>query len=87
MFQTTIPQGAVFHADSKRRREVMFTDELRQATESAIAALHALLEASQIPAAVFKPACEECSLFDICLPKITCTESRASTLARSLFKT
>lgn len=96
MFGIPVPRGAVFHADSKRRREVEFTPELRAFTESAIAELHALLEQSQIsdlefeiaplPAAVFKPACEECSLFDICLPKATSADSRAVQLSRKLFE-
>ena len=93
MFGTSIPRGAVFHADSKRRREVEFTAELRQTTENAIRELHALLNPQpstlnpQLPAAIYKPACEECSLFDICLPKATCAESRAVQLSRKLFET
>jgi CRISPR-associated exonuclease Cas4 len=109
MFNTTIPRGAVFHADSKRRREVEFTPDLRARTETAIARLHALLRESEIsnlrselreseisnlrseipplPAAVFKPACEECSLFEICLPKATSAESHAQRLSKQLFQT
>ena len=44
MFGTSIPRGAVFHADSKRRREVEFTAELRTRTEAAGRELHALLD-------------------------------------------
>jgi len=33
MFGVTIPRGAVFHANSKRRRDVEFTPELRLLTE------------------------------------------------------
>ena len=96
MFGIAIPRGAVFHADSKRRREVEFTAELRKLTEEAIAELHALLaqseisnlksEISRLPPAIYKPACEECSLFDICLPKATSADSRAGRLARELFE-
>jgi CRISPR-associated exonuclease Cas4 len=96
MFGIAIPRGAIFHADSKRRREVEFTAELRAATERAISELHALLARSQIsdfkfqmpplPAAVWKPACEECSLYEICLPKATGGRPRAEQLARSLFQ-
>ena len=84
--------GAVFHAASKRRREVEFTKELRQLTENAIAELHTMLNTQlstinpQLPRAVFKPACEECSLFDICLPKATGKTTIASRLARHLFQ-
>jgi CRISPR-associated exonuclease Cas4 len=76
----------VFHAASKRRREIEFTAELRQATENAIVELHQLLERGQVPAAIFKPACEECSLFEVCLPKITCLPSGLEHAARALFK-
>ena len=97
MFGIPILRGAIFHADSKRRREVEFTAELRARTETAASELHALLHPFEIsnpesqippmPPAVFKPACEECSLFQICLPKLTCADNRAGQLNRKLFET
>lgn len=87
MFGTAIPRGAVFHADSKRRREVEFTADLRQRTVEAVTALHALLHSQRVPAAVFKPACGECSLFDICLPQATEHSSRAERASVALFQT
>ena len=42
MFGRPVPSGAVFHAESKRRRQVEFTPELRRLTADAVAALHAL---------------------------------------------
>jgi len=92
MFHVTIPRGAIFHAQSKRRREVGFTPELRKLTEDAAAALHALLDPrpstfdSRLPLAVFKPACEECSLFEVCLPKAVAEDNRTQRLARQLFE-
>ncbi len=41
-FGVTIPHGAVFHAQTKRRREVDFNADLRARTEQAVAELHAL---------------------------------------------
>ena len=71
MFGLPIPGGANFHADSKRRREVVFTPELRVRTEAAIAELRSLLRESEIQdlksevpsllPAVWRPACAECS--------------------------
>jgi len=86
MFGIVVDRGAVFHAASKRRREVEFTVELRQLTENAIAELRQLIVQATVPPAVFKPACEECSLFDICLPKATGKSTIASRLARHLFQ-
>jgi len=90
MFHAPIPRGAVFHADSKRRREVEFTPALRALTEKAVADLHALLGQSQIaplPAAVYRDACKECSLYEICLPEITSIPTGLARAARALFET
>ena len=87
MFGARVERGAVFHAASKRRREVEFTPALRKLTEDAVGALHQLVASEHVPPAVFKPACEECSLFEICLPKGTGDGSRAERLARQLYQT
>jgi CRISPR-associated exonuclease Cas4 len=87
MFGVTVERGAVFHAASKRRREVEFTAELRRLTEEAIAELHQLVASRSVPAAVFKPACEECSLYEICLPRVTCRLGGLERAAKRLFET
>lgn len=96
MFGRPVPRGAVYHADSKRRREVEFGAELRDLTERAIADLHALLDPPRdpvpggipppLPPAQFRPACAECSLFDLCLPRATGADGRAERLAGQLFE-
>lgn len=97
MFGVRIERGAIFHAKSKRRREVEFTPQLRALTERAIAELHALLQEfeisslkSEIPAlppADYRRACRECSLFDLCLPAATGNAEKAVRAARQLFET
>ena len=79
-FGMDIPRGAIFHAKSKRRREVLFTSDLRHLTEQSIKALHRLIEEEAVPQAVHKLQCSECSLFKDCLPEIT---SAPPTLARA----
>ena len=87
MFGRPIVCGAIFHAASKRRREVEFTADLRRLTEGAITELHRLLEGGAVPPAVFKPACEECSLYRICLPEITSRPGHVARAAQELFRT
>jgi CRISPR-associated exonuclease Cas4 len=87
MFKLPVERGAVFHAESKRRREVEFTPELRTLTEEAIQQLHRLLALEQVPPAEFKPACEECSLFKICLPRVTSQPASLRRAAARLFET
>jgi CRISPR-associated exonuclease Cas4 len=87
MFSVTVPRGAVFHAESKRRRDVIFTPELRTLTEQAITELRRLMDTEQAPPAQFKPACEECSLFNICLPRVTSQPAALHRASTELFKT
>ena len=87
MFHVAIARGAVFHADSKRRREIEFTSELRVLTEKTIADLHALLDSTAIPRAEFREACEECSLYEICLPRVTSQPESLHRAAERLFET
>jgi CRISPR-associated exonuclease Cas4 len=85
MFGMRIQRGAIFHAASKRRREIELTAQLREFTENAIAELRCLLQSGQVPPAIFKPACEECSLFDVCLPKVTKDDTTSQRANASLF--
>jgi CRISPR-associated exonuclease Cas4 len=96
MFGVRVERGAVFHAASKRRREVEFTTALRKLTEDAVGELHRLVEGFQmadlgfqvpaLPPAVFKPACEECSLYEICLPQLTGAPGGVARAAHRLFE-
>ena len=85
MFGLEIPRGAIFHARSKRRREVEFTGDLRRLTEHAIEAVHRLIEEENVPQAVHKPQCSECSLFDHCLPEITSAPPTLALAYRKVF--
>ena len=49
MFGVTVERGAVFHAASKRRRDIEFTAELRRTTEDAIGELHRTANAQMRP--------------------------------------
>jgi len=93
MFGRAVPAGAVFHAESQRRRQVEFTAELRRLTKDAIGALHALaapqppVSGTRLPGAVCKPACKECSLYAICLPELVSEPDNITRAAEALFKT
>jgi CRISPR-associated exonuclease Cas4 len=87
MLDKPVLHGAIFHAASKRRREVEFTAELRKVTEDTVAELHRLVSTEIVLLAVFKPACEECSLYGICLPQVTSRPPSIAKAAADLFRT
>jgi CRISPR-associated exonuclease Cas4 len=76
MLNVPVPTGAIFHASSKRRREVLFTKALRSATEKAVEELHALIARGQVPSARLLPRCEGCSLRDVCIPEFSQTKKQ-----------
>jgi len=69
MLGVVVPAGAIFHATSKRRREVVFTDSLRQQVRRAALALHDLFRRTEAPPASIRPQCEGCSMHPHCLPE------------------
>ena len=71
MFQTEVKRGFIYHAASRRRREVLLDEILRNETIKTIEAVRQLLQTETIPAAELKPRCEGCSLYGICLPKLS----------------
>jgi CRISPR-associated exonuclease Cas4 len=87
MFARPVERGAVFHAASKRRREVEFTAELRALTEQTAVEVHALLSSDSVPPAVLKPQCAECSLYEVCLPQLTSHPPGLDRAMRRLFET
>lgn len=65
-----VPVGAIFHVQSRRRREVQVDAELRGQLENAVNELRRLLASGRIPPPhEEKWRCQECSLIDLCQPE------------------
>lgn len=75
MFGVRVETGCIYHATSKRRRQVICDEGLRQDTVQAIEAVRLLLAESRVPPAVLKPRCDGCSLRGVCLPELTGAEA------------
>lgn len=70
MLGVGVPAGALFYGKTARRQVVVFDQVLRRQTEEAAARLHELFKLGRTPDAVYaKNKCQQCSLFDLCLPR------------------
>lgn len=69
MLGRPVTTGAIYHASSRRRREVEITPELRQRVESTTSAIRAMLISGILPPPANDERCRECSLKDICQPE------------------
>jgi CRISPR-associated exonuclease Cas4 len=68
MLGVAVPAGALFYGQTRRRLDVRFDPDLRSATEEAAERMHRLIASGQTPPPVREPKCDQCSLFDLCLP-------------------
>jgi len=76
MLGTAVPAGALFYAQTRRRTEVLFDQELRSLTEETAGRLHRLFASGVTPKAVREPKCDHCSLLDVCLPESSSHSAR-----------
>jgi CRISPR-associated exonuclease Cas4 len=85
-----VPLGAIFHFSSRRRREVAITEALRQAVIETIALIRQVQTESRthgtLPPPVNDKRCEQCSLNNICQPKLASHRSGVLLAHQELFK-
>lgn len=70
MYDTSIPEGALFYTSSHRRYPVPLTEELRGKVRRMIASLQDIRERMITPAAEYGARCKRCSLRELCMPKV-----------------
>lgn len=65
-----IPVGYLYYGENRRRSEVAFSNELRGEVISLLGEMHQFYSRNYTPQVKYAPKCKNCSLIDICLPKI-----------------
>lgn len=85
MLDRPVPKGAIYHASSRRRREVAITAELRRLVAQTTEAIRAMLASGRLPAPVNDGRCRECSLKEICQPEALAEKARLARLAAALY--
>ena len=69
MLDVEIPAGALFYGKTRRRQAVVFDSVLRRETEDASKRFHELVESEVTPKPVYSKKCNNCSMYDLCMPK------------------
>jgi CRISPR-associated exonuclease Cas4 len=77
MLGVAVPAGALFYGQTRRRLDVRFDRDLRSTTEEAAQRMHRLMASGRTPPPVREPKCDQCSLFDLCLPDAPAHSARA----------
>lgn len=81
-----ISRGAIYHHSSRRRREVIFTDDLRKMVEETVSAIRAMLASGRLPPPVNDKRCGGCSLKEICQPEAMTANRAIHDLGAKLFE-
>ncbi len=68
MLGCSVPEGAIYYHSSRRRREVLFDQILRDKTEQAILGVRRMLQSKTLPPPLDNARCPKCSLIDACIP-------------------
>lgn len=71
MLNVEIPEGALFYGQTHHRHDVIFDKTLRMETEEAAKRVHELIESGTTPKAEYSKKCKQCSLYEVCLPKMS----------------
>ena len=84
MYHTSIPEGALFYGETRRREAVPFTDELRRQVKDYLSEMHELYHRGHTPKVKPSKSCNACSLKELCLPRLSKTRSVAGYLAAAM---
>lgn len=71
MLKVEIPEGALFYGQTHHRHDVIFDKALCMETEEAAKKVHELIESGITPRAEYSKKCKQCSLYEVCLPKMS----------------
>ena len=70
MLCCSIPEGALFYGETRRRTAVLFTDELRGQVAAMLEEMRQLLRRGHTPKVRPSRSCNACSLKELCLPAL-----------------
>ena len=84
MLACSIPYGALYYGETRRREVVEFTDELRSKVEGYLTEMHDCFKRGYTPRVKPGKGCNACSLAEYCLPKMLRRQRVADYLNQAL---
>jgi CRISPR-associated exonuclease Cas4 len=85
MFKTTVNEGAIFSAMSRRRHLVAIDSALRQRVILSAQNVQAIMVQEQLPPAASDRRCRRCSMNHTCLPKVMAGHRAFAAAVATLF--
>lgn len=70
MFSVKVNTGCLYYASIRRRQHVVFNEVLKSKIKAALLEMHEMYKKKSTPTVKATAKCKNCSLKDICLPKL-----------------
>ena len=84
MLCCAVPEGAIFYGEPRRRTQIVFTPERREAVIAMSAEMRALYVRGYTPRVKPRKSCGACSLKELCLPALLGRRSAAAYLQENM---
>lgn len=84
MFVTDIPAGAIYYGETRRRQEVALTESLREKVRTMTEEMHRLFDRQYTPTVKMTKACNNCSLYEVCQPRLSRHASASEYVSRMM---
>lgn len=81
-----VPLGAIYHASSHQRREVLITPGLYELVAETTHAIRTMIETGWMPPAANDDRCRACSLIELCQPQMLAEKAKQRGLQARLFR-
>ncbi len=85
MLGITLVFGYLYYGETKRRHRVNFCDALRESVKRLAEEMHHLYKKEITPKAEKSKRCKNCSMKDVCLPKVSILGKRIEAYMNNLF--
>ncbi len=86
MYSVHISEGYIYYGETRHRETVVLNDRLRTLVHNLTAEMHRIYQIGELPKAILKSHCKSCSLYGICMPKLTNISSVSHYLNSNLYE-
>ena len=84
MLCCAVPEGALFYGETRRRTQVLFSEELRGTVRAMLTEMHQLYRRGHTPKVRPGKGCSACSLRELCLPVLMRRRNAGSYLRQAM---
>ncbi|PWI57577.1 CRISPR-associated protein Cas4 [Sulfoacidibacillus thermotolerans] len=78
MLNVYIPVGIIYYSEIRKREKIELTAEYRQRVEELVVMMRRYYDDAITPRAIYKQHCKQCSLVEICQPKLSSAGAKSA---------